>query len=400
MEKSGLPLKGIVIVDFSTLLAGPVVGTFLGDFGATVIKVEEPGKGEFSRMIPIYPDGRSPSWLMEGRNKKCITLNLRTAEGQALAHRLARSADVVVMNFRPGQAEAWGLGAAELHRTNPNLIILLVSAYGQTGPYAAKGGFDRTAQAFAGTTYATGYPDRPPVRSGYAVVDYMTGYLGAFGVLTALYNRDLHGSGGEVIDISLAEVAIRATEASLTTYSMTGKVREREGNRNPIVVPADDFESSDGRLVAINAGIPKLWERLVKTMGRTDLLTDPRFRTVADRIQNQEEIYRIVEKWVKERTAEEVIRMLDEAKVPADMIRNVANLASDPHLRQREAVLEKEAPGIGKVLIPGVFPKLSRHPGEVRFLGAKLGEHNEEIYRGQLGLTEAEMSDLRNKGVI
>ena len=397
---SHLPLKDILILDFSTLLAGPVAATFLADFGADVIKIEEPGTGEFTRLIPVYPDGRSPSWLVEGRNKKCITLNLRTPEGQSIAHRLAEKADVIVMNFRPGQAEAWHLGAQDLHRTNQNLVILLVSAYGQTGPYAGKGGFDRTAQAFAGTTYVTGYPDRPPVRSGYALVDYMTAYLGAFSVMMALYNRDVHGAGPEVIDLSLAETALRASESSLTTYGLTGNIREREGNRNPFIVPADDFESKDGRLVVINAGIPKLWERLAQAMGKPELLQDPRFRTAPDRIQNQEEVYRIVGEWVKEHTAEEVVRILDEVKVPADMIRNVADLATDPHLREREAVLEFEAPGIGKVLTPGVFPKLSRHPGEIRFLGAKLGEHNEEIYLGELGMTREELAALKEKGVV
>ena len=397
---SKLPLKDILVLDFSTLLAGPVAATFLGDFGAKVIKIEEPRTGEFTRMIPVYPDGRSPSWLVEGRNKMCITLNLRTSQGQAIAHRLAQKADVVVMSFRPGQAEAWHLGAEDLHRTNPKLVILLVSAYGQTGPCAGKGGFDRTAQAFAGTTYVTGYPDRPPVRSGYALVDYMTAYLGAFGVMTALYNRDVHGAGGEVIDISLVEAAFRASESSLTTYSLTGKVREREGNRNPWMVPADDFESLDGRLVVINAGIPKLWGKLVQAMGKPELMEDPRFRTTPDRIQNQEEVYRIVGEWVKGHTAVEVVRMLDEVKVPADMIRNVADLAADSHLREREAVLEREAPGMGKVLVPGVFPKLSRHPGEIRFLGAKLGEHNEEIYLGEMGMTREELAALKEKGVI
>jgi formyl-CoA transferase len=177
-------------------------------------------------------------------------------------------------------------------------------------------------------------------------------------------------------------------------------VREREGNRNPFVVPADDFEAQDGRMVVLNAGIPKLWKRLVQAMERPGLLEDPRFLTPGDRIQNQEAIYDIVAAWVRERPAQEVVRILDEAKVPADMIRNVADLASDPHLREREAVLEREAPGIGNVLVPGVFPKLARHPGAIRFLGAKLGEHNEEIYGGELGMTPEEMAALRERGVI
>jgi crotonobetainyl-CoA:carnitine CoA-transferase CaiB-like acyl-CoA transferase len=395
-----LPLHNITVLDFSTLLAGPVAATFLADFGAQVIKVEEPGSGEFTRMLPLYPDGRSPSWLVEGRNKRCITLNLRTPEGRDIAHRLAEKADVAVLNFRPGQAEQWGVGASDLHRTNPDLVILQVSAYGRTGPYAKKGGFDRTAQAFAGTTYATGYPDRPPVRSGYALVDYMTAYLGAFGVMTALYNRDVHHAGGEVIDACLVEAAFRATESSVTTYSMTGEVREREGNRNLMMVPADDFETADGRLVVINAGIPKLWKRLVRAMDRPDLLEEKRFSTPADRIANQEEIYRIVSDWVRKRNAEEVINTLDEAKVPADMIRNVADLADDPHMRGRGAIIEREVQGIGKVLLPGVIPRLERHPGSVRFPGATLGEHNEEIYTEELGFSRQELAGLQKKGII
>jgi crotonobetainyl-CoA:carnitine CoA-transferase CaiB-like acyl-CoA transferase len=181
---------------------------------------------------------------------------------------------------------------------------------------------------------------------------------------------------------------------------MTGNVREREGNRNPWIVPADDFESKDGRWVVINAGIPKLWERLVQAMGKPELLKDPRFRTAPDRISNQEEVYRIVGEWVKGRLAEEVVRILDEAKVPADIMRNAADLAADPHLRERGAVIEREAPGLGKVLVPGVFPKLSRHPGEIRFLGARLGEHNEGIYLGDLGMTLEELAALKEKGVI
>ncbi|MEE9612359.1 MAG: CoA transferase, partial [Desulfatiglandales bacterium] len=366
---SRLPLEDIMVLDFSTLLAGPVAATFLGDFGAEVIKIEEPQNGEFTRSKMIYPDGRSPSWLLEGRNKKCITLNLRTPDGQTLAHKFAEKADVIVMNFRPGQAEKWNLGAEDLHKTNPELIILQVSAYGQTGPYRKKGGFDRTAQAFAGTTYVSGYPDRSPVRSGYALVDFMTAYLGAFGVMVALYNRDTHQCGGEVIDISLVEAAFRASEAALPNYSLTGKIREREGNRNPMMVPADDFETKDGRLLVLNAGTPALWKRLAQAMGKPELLEDPRFKEWPDRIKNQEQLYSIVEEWVKGLTAEEGMRILDAAKVPADYIRNIADLAEDPHLREREAVLEFDVPGTGKVLIPGIFPKMANAPGRIKHLG-------------------------------
>jgi len=397
---SKLPLEGIVVIDFATLIAAPGVATFLGDFGATVIKVELPEVGDPLRGRLAYPDGRSPIWLNEGRNKKMTTLNLRTEAGQALAHQFAAKADVVLLNFRPGQAEKWHLAADDFHQTNPDLIVVQVSAYGQTGPYRKKGGFDRTIGAFAGTTYVTGYPDRAPVRSGYAQIDYMTAYLGAFGVMTALYNRDVKQAGGEVIDLSLAEAALRSSESALMDYSMTGKIRERTGNRNPHFVPAEDFETKDGKILVINAGTDRLWDKLAHAMGQPELLQDERFNNTVNRIMNQEALYGIIEQWVKPLTAEQGLKICDEAGVPADIIRNIADLAHDDHLRQREAVMEFDDPEKGKILVPGVFPKLAKSPGRVKFLGAKLGEHNQEIYGGFLGLSPNDIDALKRKGVI
>jgi len=397
---SELPLEGILVLDFATLLAGPVSATMLGDFGATVIKVELPGIGDPTRGREIFPDGRSTMFLVEARNKKTITLNLKTEEGQRLAHRLAAKADVAVFNFRPGVCEAWNIGAEDLHKTNPDLIILQVSAYGQTGPYREKGGFDRTVSTFAGTTYVTGYPDRPPVRSGYAMIDYMTGYLGAFGVMMALFNRKVNNAGGEVIDNSLVEAAFRASESALADYSLFGRIRERCGNRNPRVVPADDFETKDGRIIAVNAGTNTLFQKLTSAMGRPELAKDPRFIHRGVRFENQDRIYEIVAEWVKGLTAEEAVKILDEAKVPADIMRNIEDLAHDPHMREREAVMEFEDPEKGKMLIPGVFPKLTKAPGRVKFLGTKLGEHNQEIFGDLLGFSSEKIKEFEEKGVI
>lgn len=395
-----LPLEGIIVIDFATLLAAPVAATILGDFGATIIKAELPELGDSTRAKEVFQDGRSGIFLVEGRNKKCITLNLKTDEGQKLAHKLAAKADVVVFNFRPGVSEEWNIGPEDLHKTNPDLIILQVSAYGQTGPYRKKGGFDRTASTFAGTTYVTGYPDKPPVRSGYAMIDYMTSYLGAFGVMLALYNREVNNGGGEVIDNSLVEAAFRSSESALIDYSVFGRIRERTGNRNPNVVPADDFETKDGRIIAINAGTNPLWKKLAHAMGQPELLEDPRFNNRLDRIGNQDQLYETVAEWVKGLTAEEAIKILDDAKVPGDLMRNIEDLAHDPHMREREAVMEFEDPEKGKLLIPGVFPKLKKAPGRVKFLGPKLGEHNQEIYGEFLGLSSAEIEELKKKGVI
>ncbi|MBT3225470.1 MAG: CoA transferase [Deltaproteobacteria bacterium] len=395
-----LPLEGITVIDFATLLAGPVAATFLGDFGATVIKVEQPKIGDPTRGLPMIEDGRHFSWLNEGRNKKTVTLNLRTDEGQKLAHRLVEKADVVMLNFRPGQAEKWNLGAEDLHRTNPNLIISQISAYGQTGPYREKGGFDRNVSAFSGLTYATGYPDQPPVRSGYAVVDYMTAYLNAYGIMMALYNRDVNNSGGEVIDVSLSEAAFRSSESALIDYSLTGKVRERSGNRNTGFVPAEDFDTKDGRILVINAGTDRLFGKLVAVMGQPEILQDPRFENRFARTMHQDALYEIIGNWVKERTAAEGLQVMDEAGIPADLVRDIAELAHDPHMRERDAVMEVTDPEKGKVLIPGVFPKMKKAPGRVKFLGARLGEYNQEIFGDYLGLSAEELSELKEKGVI
>ncbi|MCG6909087.1 MAG: CoA transferase [Deltaproteobacteria bacterium] len=395
-----LPLEGITVIDFATLIAAPVIATFLGDFGATVIKVEQPDVGEPMRHKLAFPDGRSPIWLNEGRNKKTITLNLRTEQGQEIAHKLAEKADVVLLNFRPGQAEKWNIGPEDLHKSNENLIVALVSAYGQTGPYSKKGGFDRTIGAFCGTTYVTGYPDNPPVRTGYAQIDYMTAYMGAFGVMTALYNREVNQTGGEIIDLSLAEAGFRCSEAALMDYSMTGSIRERTGNRNPHFVPAEDFETRDGRILVINAGTERLWKKLACAMGQPELLEDERFDNTINRIVNQNALYAIIANWVKELTAEQGLKICDDAGVPADIIRNIADLADDPHMRKREAVMAFNDPEKGDILIPGVFPKMLRFPGKVKFLGARLGEHNHEIYGGLIGLSNDEISKLKDNGVI
>ncbi|MEW6188476.1 MAG: CoA transferase [Thermodesulfobacteriota bacterium] len=395
-----LPLEGIIVIDFATILAAPVAATFLGDFGATVIKVEQPKVGDPTRGLPFIEDGRSPGWLCEGRNKKTVTLNLKSPKGIEVAHKLAEKADVVLLNMRPGKAESLGIGPEDLHRTNPNLIISLVSAYGQTGPYSPKGGFDRTASAFSGMTYVTGYSEQPPVRSGYAMVDYMTAYLNALGIVMALYNRAVNNSGGEVIDVSLVESAFRSSESALMEYSLSGKIRERSGNRNIGFVPADDFETRDGKILVINAGTDPLFEKLVQVMGKPELLQDPLFSTRFARIMNQEKLYEIIAQWVKGITADEGLKLLDGVGVPADLVRNIAELAQDPHMLEREAVIPFEDPEKGKILIPGVFPKLTKAPGRVEFLGPRLGEYNQEIYETFLGLSPAEIDELEAQGVI
>ncbi|MFW9941583.1 MAG: CaiB/BaiF CoA transferase family protein [Candidatus Thorarchaeota archaeon] len=395
-----MPLEGIIVIDFSTLIAAPLVGSLMADFGAEVIKVEIPKVGDPQRGSQLGGNGRSPNWIVGSRNKKTITLDLHKKEGQDIAKKLCAKADVVLLNFRPGVLEKWNLGSEILHQVNPELIICLISGFGQTGPYRQRGGFDRTVSAFAGLTYTSGYPDLPPVRSGHPLVDYLTGYLGAFAVMMALYNRDANHNGGEVIDLSLAEAAFKATGGSLPTYSLTGSIYERCGNRIRFFVPAENFETKDGKIIAINAGTEKLWKLLVKAINREDLLTDKKYRRYSTRIINQDKLYKLIGDWVKEKTTEEVMGIFEKAGVPCEKVNNIADLASDPHMLEREAVLEFTDPDYGKILIPGIVPKLKNFPGYVKFLGAKLGEYNQEIFKEYLGLSTEEIRKLEEKEII
>ena len=395
-----LPLEGILVIDFSTIIAAPLIGTLLADFGAEVIKVELPKVGDTTRGGSRSPGRRSLFWLTMNRNKKTITLDLHTKKGQDIARNLCSKADVVLFNFRPGVIEKWNLGSEVLHKINPDLIVGLVSGYGQTGPYKDKGGYDRTVSAFSGLTYTSGYPEHPPVRSGFPLIDYLTGYLGAFAVMTALYNRDVNKNGGEVIDLTLTESAFKTSGGALSIYSKVGTIYERSGNRIPFVVPAENFETKDGRIVAINANSIKLWERLVGAMERTDLLKDERFNSAINRFQNQDELYEIIGDWVKNYTAIELMQLLEKVEVPCEKVNNIADLAEDPHMRQRGAIIEYDDYEFGKVLVPGIVPKLKNFPGQIKFLGAKLGEYNKEIYQKLLGYSSEEIKDLEERGII
>ena len=391
-----LPLEGIVVIDFSTLIAAPFVGTVLADFGAEVIKVELPKIGDPQR----GGLGRSPHWLVGSRNKKGITLDLHKKEGQEIARKLCAKADVVLFNFRPGVIEKWNLDPESLHQDNPDLIICLVSGFGQTGPYSHKAGFDRTLSAFSGLTYVSGYPEHPPVRCGYPVVDFLTGYLGSFTVMMSLYNRDVNQNHGEVIDLSLAETAFRVTGGTLPMYSLYKRIYERAGNSIKFFVPAENFETKDGDYVAMNAGTARLWKKLVKAMNREDLLTDKMFNEPLNRIQNQDKLYQIIGDWIKNYTTKEIVKLLEEAEVPCEKVNSIADIAVDPHMIQREAVLEFNDPQFGKILVPGIVPKLKNFPGRINSLGPKLGEHNHDIFSKFLGISAEEIKVLEEKEII
>jgi len=395
-----LPLEGLIVIDFATLVAAPLVASFLGDFGAEVIKIEQPNLGDPNRAAQIYDKKKNPAWLDSARNKKTITLDLHKSEGQDIAKRLIQKADVVLFNFRPGILENWNLSPNKLHEINPRLIICLVTAYGQTGPQKSKGGFDRTVSAYIGITYTSGYPEHPPVRTRYPLVDFLTGYLGAFAVMTALYNRDVHNKGGEIIDLSLAEAAFIATGGSLARYSVYKTIEERTGNRINFFVPAENFRTINGDIITLNAGTEKLWQQLVTAMERRDLLENEKFKSYISRTANQDELYEIIGEWVKTKTTNEVIDILDKAGVPCDKINNIADIVNDSYLWERNSILEFTDDEFGKLFVKGVIPKFKNYPGSIRFLGAGLGEYNTEVYRDLIGLSQEEIEDLKEKKVI
>lgn len=394
------PLEGLRILDVATILAGPVTATFLADFGAEVIKVELPGKGDVTREGPGLREGLSFLWLQEGRNKKSITLDLHKPEGQALLKRLVALADGMVENFRPGTLEAWGLAPETLLEVNPRLVLLRISGYGQTGPYRHKGAFDRTVSAFSGHLYVTGYPDRPPVRSGYALADYLGGYAGAFAMLSAFYYREMRGGPGQVIDLALYEPLLRASEASIPIYHRTGQVRERSGDTNPYIVPSSSFQASDGKWVVLSANTDRLWARLAQAIGRPELALDERYATLEARCARPEEVYALLQEWTAGLTAAEIVAQCDAVQLPAAVVNSIADIFDDPHVQARQNIVLFNDPRLGQVAVPGILPKFSATPGRIDHLGQELGFSNREIYGGLLGLDDLDIASLQERGVI
>jgi crotonobetainyl-CoA:carnitine CoA-transferase CaiB-like acyl-CoA transferase len=400
------PLVGLRVLDLGTRIGAPFAATLLSDLGADVIKVELPGQGDFMRTIGPFDRGQSLFWAVEGRGKRSVTLDLRKPAGQALLKRLVPLSDVVVENFQPGTLESWGLGYDALAALNPGIILTRVSVYGQDGPYRDRPGLDRNGIAMGGLMYITGYPDRPPVRPGLIVSDYLTGVFNAFAILSAVYERDRRGREtgaaprGQWVDLSLYESILRIMEHTLASYDRLGIVREREGNRLRNSAPLDNWETSDAKYVCIIAAGDGLFPRLARAIGREDLLADPRFATMARRAEHGDEINGIVAAWVKARTSREVQDVLERHEVPFGVAYSVADIFADPHVAARGDIETVDDPVLGPVRMQGVYPRFSRTPGAIQRGAPRLGEHNDEVYRGLLGLGAEEVDRLRREGVI
>lgn len=386
-------LAGIRVLNLGQILAAPFCGSLLAEFGAEVIKVENPRGGD--------PNRGNLSFFQDNRGQKSITLDLGHPRGRDVFLRLVESTDILIENFRPGTLEKWDLAPDTLRERNPGLICVLISGYGQTGPYRDRAGFDRVALGFSGITYLTGYPDRPPVRPGYFVADYSAGVFGAFGALAALQARQ-HTGKGQDVDIALYEAVWRQSGAHLSGYGLSGHNRERSANYFPGVVPAEQFETSDGHFVIINATTQRVFERLCEAMGQPELVTDPRFTPRKTLQANYADIHRIVGDWVATVTMEECQRILDDFGVPATKVYATSDIVSDPHYAAREQVIHVDSPGDGfaELLQPGIVPRLSETPGRVEHRAPHLGEHNDEVFLGLAGLSREELEDLRTQGVV
>lgn len=392
-------LDGLSVLDLATYIAAPMCATLLGEFGAEVLKVEQPGVGDDLRRLGRQADGVSLWWLSDARNKKSITCNLRSPEGQGLIRRLVRATDVVTENFRPGTLERWGLGYEALRAENPGVILVRISAFGQTGPLRERPGFGRIAAAVGGISYLSGYPDRPPVTPGTPTIpDYLAGAMGALGALLALEARRRTGEG-QVVDLALYEPILRMLDDTIPVFGAFGYVRERIGSAAESAVPHNHYRTRDGRWIAIACTNDRMFARLAAAMGEPDL--PARFPTMADRLGHRDEVDALVQAWVARRDARDALAVLDAGEVPCSLVYSVRDLFEDPHIKARENIVAVPEPRLGSVYVPGVVPKLSATPGEIRHAGPREpGADNEEIYLGRLGLARAEYERLRAAGVI
>jgi crotonobetainyl-CoA:carnitine CoA-transferase CaiB-like acyl-CoA transferase len=400
------PLAGLKILDVATVLAGPLSSTLLSDLGAEVLKIEMPGKGDPLRTIPPLkpaPDGdQVPLWFkVSNRNKKGITLDLRKPRGRALFEQLLPRFDVLVENFRPGTLDGWGLPTARLHAVHPKLTILRVTGFGQTGPYRDNPGFARVFEALSGFTYLCGDEDRAPMHLGFPISDAVAGLFGSISILSAMHHRLKHpDSPGQEIDLSATEAIFRLLDFSAIEYDQLGIVRERSGNANQVAGPSSVYRTQDGHWATIAAAVPSIFERFAKLMGRSDLISDPRFDTNPRRVENREALNAIVSAWVASKTMDELARLLPEAEVPFSPVKSIDQVFADPQFQARGAIETVADPQLGTVKMQTVVPRFSQTPGAIRTSGPSLGQHNAEVYGGWLGLSEAEIAVLGKDGVI
>ena len=392
-------LDGIRVLDLGTRIGAPFAATLLGELGADVIKIEQPGIGDFLRTIPPFDGDVSLFWAVEGRGKRSVTIDLSKPQGQELLKRLIPHADVLVENFQPGTLERWNLAPDDLRALNPRLIVSRVSVYGQDGPYRERPGLDRNGIALGGLLHITGYPDAPPVRPGVIIADYLTALFNTIGILAALVDR-ARTNEGQQVEVALYESVLRVMEWTVAAFDRLGIVRERTGNRLPNSAPLDNYETADGRFVCIAAAGDVLFPRLCEAMGRKDLLDDPRFATLAARASNADAINAEVAAWCKTQTLAEIDETLVAHQVPVSGVYGIDEILENPQVLAREAVVEVDDPALGKMRQQAPVPRLDRTPLRVPRGAPLLGEHTDEVLNEFLGLTAEDIAALRRDGAI
>lgn len=394
------PLAGVRVIEVGQLLAGPWAGTILGYYGAEVIKVEPPETGDPIRRWRKLRNGQSLWWSSLARNKKCVTLDLKSERGRELMADLMNSADVLVENFKPGTMEKWGLGPEVFKKSNPGLIYARISGYGQTGPSAPKPGFASVCEGFGGFRYVNGFPGEPPVRPNLSIGDTLAGLHAALGILLAYINRQRPDSGtGQVVDVAIFESVFSLLEGVVPEFDGAGIIREPSGSTLTGIVPSNTYRCGDGKLIVIGANTDSMFKRLAKMMKQPEMGDDPRYADNAKRVECQEEIDEKIAAWAAARTAAEALAALDDAAVAAGPIYNVEDIFNDPQYRARGLLQEVTVDG-EPLTIPAIVPLLSDTPGATRWPGPKVGSHNDEVFSGILKLTAAEQAALRDDGVI
>ncbi|MBI1361995.1 MAG: CoA transferase [Alphaproteobacteria bacterium] len=392
------PLSGLRVIEMGSLIAGPFCGQLMGDMGAEVIKLESPGEGDPMR---LWGQGEKPSWWrVIARNKMSVSLNLREPRGQEIARALIAKSDILIENFRPGTLEKWGMSPETLHAENPGLIIVRVSGYGQTGPYADRAGFGSVGEAMGGWRYLVGEPDRPPSRMGISIGDTLAATYGCMGALAALHHRSQTGKG-QVVDSALYEAVLQVTESLVADYGASGFMRERSGSILPKIAPSNAYPCLDGEIV-IGANQDKVFARLCDVMEQPDLAEDPRYRTHLARGERQAELDAIVAEWTSKRKLADVDALMAKAGVPAGPVYRPDQILADPHFAAREAIVWQAHEKLGRIPMQSAFPKLSETPGSALRRPAPdvVGQHNREVLGDLLGFSDSDLASLEKAGVV
>ncbi len=400
MPETARPLRGLRVIDAATLAAGPMVATMLGEFGAEVIKVEQPGVGDPLRTWGELKDGVGLFWKSMSRNKRCVTLDLRNADGQELFHRLLEVSDVVVINNRPSALAKWGLDYESVHAAHPHVVMLHVSGYGLGGPKSDRPGFGTLAEAMSGFAHVTGQPDGPPTLPPFFLADGVAAQSSTAAVMMALYYRDVHGGGGQLIDVNLIEPLARLIETSTLAYSHLGKIAGRVGNLLPASAPRNAYRTKDGRWLAVSSASQNIALRVFRAIGRPELVDDPRYADPVQRQARAREVDGLVAQWIAPRTLDEVMDTFERAEVAAAPVYDAEQLLADEHLQARGSFLRVDDPDLGPMTVQAPVVRFSDTPGVVEYLGRGLGADNDAVYGELLGLDAQRLAALRAAGTI